>query len=896
MQWDDSTDTGGTGIAGYYYRVYYNCSNINDSSTCSAVYPNSTGLWLVPSQYQTGVTNNGTYYWQVRSKDSAGNQSNWSSLERVIIDTISPVITINPYSTAWTNGDVVVTATTNEGSLNETSHTFTANGSFDFVATDSAGNSSTTTVTISNIDKVNPSDPGTPIPSITSSPTNQTTITWNWTVATDALSGIKNYLWNLFKGADNKASGTTTDTYASVDLLSYGDGGYTFDVQSEDNAGNVSGVKTSSSTVIDTVKPTVSSVDSDGTTYNLTSPNPTIKVTFNEDISNTSSIEIFSPVGTPQTVDNCTDTDAKTFCFTYSLVNEEVTHTISISGAQDLAGNTMNTNASHTFIVDRVVPYLSGQTPFSGWYTTNKTSTFTYSDTNGIASGNNRTCDITTEGTDQTCSVDDINVCDTNGNCNTTSVTSNGADIDKTNPHSTITAPSNSGSGTTIYTNDWTGSILGTASDSTSGVNGVRVSIQKGTTQYFDGADFVDSATEILRPAAYTAGEWEYSELTAPLEGSYTIKSHAIDNATNMESTYTLTIIFDKTIPEVTISLNPTVADASNGWYKTQPEVTLTATDTHIDRIDYSWDSETGPWTVYTAPFKPSTEGARVLYYRAHDLADNYSGVGIKNIKWNKTDLKEGPLNVNVSPNPTSESTSKVKWDAATSETIGIDKYEVKWSLKNGDKSYTTSVGNGVREYTVDNLTEGIWEVKVTAFDASGNSKSASADLTVDRTGPTAPSLSIFGTGPGSVSLSWSKIDGANNYIIWYGTNPGSYQYGAKVGDTQSYTVQGLGAGSYYFIVKAVDPSGNQSSNSNEVSTGAITGAPGVAENTPAQGFAEQVLGANTLTPTPVPTGSVLGTEDNAKKAPWWPWLLLLLLPTGWFGYKQWRKKRSIVV
>lgn len=895
MQWDDSTDTGGTGIAGYYYRVYYNCSNSNDSSTCTAVYPNSTGLWLVPSQYQTGATNNGTYYWQVRSKDNAGNQSNWSSLEKVTIDTIPPVITINSYNTSWTNGDVIVTASTNEGTLNTTTHTFTANGPFDFVATDSAGNSSTTTVTISNIDKVDPSDPGTPVPSITSSPTNQTTITWSWTVAADALSGIKNYLWNLFKGADNKTSGTTTDTYASVDLLSYGDGGYTFDVQSEDNAGNVSGVKTSSSTVIDTAKPTVSSVDSDGATYNLASSNPIITVTFNEDISNTPSIEIFSPVGTPQTVGNCSDTDARTFCFTYSLADEEVTHTIAINGAQDLAGNTMNTNSSHTFIVDRVVPYVSDKTPFSGWYNTNKTATFTYSDTNGIASGNDPTCDITTEGTGQTCSVIP-NVCDTNGNCNTTSVTSNGADIDKTNPHSTITAPSNSGSGTTIYTNDWTGSILGTASDSTSGVNGVQVSIQKGTTQYFDGTDFVDSATEILRPATYTAGEWEYSELTAPLEGSYTIKSHAIDNATNMESTYTLTIIFDKTIPEVTISLNPVVADASNGWYKTQPEVTLTATDAHIDRIDYSWDSATGPWTVYTVPFKPSTEGARVLYYRAHDLADNYSDTGIKNIKWNKTDLKEGPLNVNVSPNPTSESTSKVKWDAATSETIGIDKYEVKWSLKSGSTSYTASVGSGVREYTVDNLTEGVWEVKVTAFDASGNSKSASADLTVDRTGPNVPSLSIFGTGPGSVSLSWSKIDGANNYIIWYGTNPGSYQYGAKVGDTQSYTVQGLGAGSYYFIVKAVDPSGNQSGNSNEVSTGAIAGAPGVAENAPAQGFAEEVLGTNTLTPTPAPTGSVLGTKDGKNKLPWWSWLFLLLLPTGWFGYKEWRKKRSIVV
>lgn len=182
----------------------------------------------------------------------------------------------------------------------------------------------------------------------------------------------------------------------------------------------------------------------------------------------------------------------------------------------------------------------------------------------------------------------------------------------------------------------------------------------------------------------------------------------------------------------------------------------------------------------------------------------------------------------------------------------------------------------------------------MTAFDGSGKSKSGSTDLTVDQTGPSAPTLSIFGMSVGSVSLSWSKINDANNYIIWYGTNPGSYQYGAKVGDTQGYTVQGLGAGSYYFIVKAMDPSGNQSGNSNEVSSGTIVGAPGVGENTPAQGFAAEVLGEATGSAQLTPTGSVLGTEttkNGKKKMLWWQWVLLLLLPTGtWFGYKKWKK------
>jgi hypothetical protein len=112
-----------------------------------------------------------------------------------------------------------------------------------------------------------------------------------------------------------------------------------------------------------------------------------------------------------------------------------------------------------------------------------------------------------------------------------------------------------------------------------------------------------------------------------------------------------------------------------------------------------------------------------------------------------------------------------------------------------------------------------------------------------------------------------------------------------------------LGGGSYYFIVRAVDGTGNQSGNSNEVSSGAIVGAPGVGVNTPAQGFNEEVLGTNTLSPTPTlaptvtPTpvaGEVLGSETGTGSKPWWwPWILLLLLPPGWFGYKKWKNRKE---
>ena len=72
------------------------------------------------------------------------------------IDKTAPIITINPYVTSPTNQNVTVTASVNEGSLTLASQTLSENGTLEFFATDAAGNVATTSVTITNIDKVAP--------------------------------------------------------------------------------------------------------------------------------------------------------------------------------------------------------------------------------------------------------------------------------------------------------------------------------------------------------------------------------------------------------------------------------------------------------------------------------------------------------------------------------------------------------------------------------------------------------------------------------------------------------------------------------------------------------------------------------------------------------------------
>ena len=81
--------------------------------------------------------------------------------------------------------------------------------------------------------------------------------------------------------------------------------------------------------------------------------------------------------------------------------------------------------------------------------------------------------------------------------------------------------------------------------------------------------------------------------------------------------------------------------------------------------------------------------------------------------------------------------------------------------------------------------------------------------------------------GPGSAELTWdapaSNVDGTPlddlvGYIVLYGSSPGSYTVSKTTDLSTSYSVSGLATDTkYYFAVKAVDFSGNESMVSAEV-------------------------------------------------------------------------------
>lgn len=298
MQWDNSSDV--FGVAGYLYRVYYNCTNPSVFSTCTQVYPSTVGLWLTASQYQAGTTTDGVYYWQVRAQDNAGNQSVWSDVENVTIDTIAPIAPVltSPADNAYVKGNPTQTWSASPGTdhyvyesyadiglttpiytttLSGTSRTVGGNQTISFwwrvKAVDSVGNESPwSQVWKLNVDNTAPTDPtdvasNTHTPSISNS-NNVIGMAWSLAGAlpgaTDAISGVEGYSYSFttsaldlpddIKDLDETATGVVSPTLA--------DGTWYFHLRTLDKAGHWTSTVHTGPYIVDTSTPSQSTSSS----------------------------------------------------------------------------------------------------------------------------------------------------------------------------------------------------------------------------------------------------------------------------------------------------------------------------------------------------------------------------------------------------------------------------------------------------------------------------------------------------------------------------------------------------------------------------------------------------------------------------------------------------------
>lgn len=145
------------------------------------------------------------------------------------------------------------------------------------------------------------------------------------------------------------------------------------------------------------------------------------------------------------------------------------------------------------------------------------------------------------------------------------------------------------------------------------------------------------------------AGEYTVNSYTLDSDGDVTssnLNGNIIENVSTVyalnydpqDSSNTTIEPVDQTAPTTSISLSGTTG--TNGWHKSNVEVTLSATDdtggVGVWQTRYSIDNG-ATWNVYSAPFTISIEGTTAILYESEDYIGNIETQQSQIIKIDKT-------------------------------------------------------------------------------------------------------------------------------------------------------------------------------------------------------------------------------------------------------------------
>lgn len=505
------------------------------------------------------VQDNGVYNFVI--SDNAGNKTT-KSITVDNIDRLSPTGTLTQTPTAWTNDNVTLNLTSiadaggsgikdiqlPSGALvtgTSASEQVTANGTYDFILTDKAGNVTTKSITVTNIDHIAPTA------TLTQTPTAWTNgdVTLNLTsVADSGGSGLK----------EIKLPDGSLVTGTSASFLAKNNGSYSFTVY--DNAGNAT-TKSINVTNIDRTAPT-----------GLLTRNPS-EWTNGNVILTLSGVTDGSGAGIKHIVkpDNSLVTGATSATFTATANGVFTFKMVDNVGNESTRSITVNN-------IDKAIPSVTLNPNTVAWTNQDQAIAVSVTDTGGsgievwrsrVSSNNGSTygawsADETSDAGEIILATHGVNriqveVFDVAGN--TRIVTSGTYSLDKVEPNGTITA-----SPTTPTAGNVTLTVAGTDADS--GVNTIKKP---------DGTIVTATSTTFVVTAN---GTYDF-EITDRAGNSKTV-SKAVTNIDKIAPTATLTQTpTDWTSGSVTLNLTAIADTGGSGYYRTKlPNGTFVTTTT----------------------------------------------------------------------------------------------------------------------------------------------------------------------------------------------------------------------------------------------------------------------------------------------------------------------------
>ncbi|MHB0976869.1 MAG: Ig-like domain-containing protein, partial [Candidatus Aquicultorales bacterium] len=346
--------------------------------------------------------------------------------------------------------------------------------------------------------------------------------------------------------------------------------------------------------------------------------------------------------------------------------------------------------------------------------------------------------------------------------------------VDTADPSSTVADPAG---GSTLTGSGYT--VTGSASDASSGVSQVEISINGGAWTTATGNS-----------------SWSYS-WTFPGDGTYTIRSRATDVSGRVETPGAgETVIVDNSAPVTTLTTSPAAPDGTNGFFITAPSVTLTADEPGTTY--YQWDGTGGAWTTYSGSIA-APEGEHTLYYYSSDAYGNDESPKSQGIK------------VDTAAPSTTISTSPSSPDGSSGWFVTVP--TVTLATEPGATTYYRFDSGAWATYAAPFVApEGTHTLSVYSVDEAGNAETATnRTIKVDTTTPSstiaAPTGDSTLTGA-SYAVTGTASDGTSGVIrVEVQINGGAWQ--TATGTTSwSYTWSLPSSGTYTIRSRAIDASG----------------------------------------------------------------------------------------
>ena len=137
----------------------------------------------------------------------------------------------------------------------------------------------------------------------------------------------------------------------------------------------------------------------------------------------------------------------------------------------------------------------------------------------------------------------------------------------------------------------------------------------------------------------------------------------------------------DTTAPRTTHALDPAQPDGDGGWYESEVEVTLSATDeaggSGVDKTEYRF-AGTQQWTAYTAPFTIDDDGRHTIEYRSVDEAGNTESTRSVSFRIDRAAPTTTAKLDGEAPKPNYDGPVEVDLDATDGDGSGVRATEIR--------------------------------------------------------------------------------------------------------------------------------------------------------------------------------------------------------------------------